>query len=160
MATDQTDGAPPKRGSANFVNIGCTINKSAALRMTVAMNVTSSNARPREAREIGSLAIRQAVSISQAYPVALASEIVLVAIRAPMPLLQTGSHGTFSRRAIAFGLRFIGRSGALEQCLTQKASASIAPAHDDDRPPQLFPPSPRCRGMGAPSRVIVVRAAG
>ncbi len=58
MATDQTDGAPPNRGSTNFVNIGCTRNKSAALRMTVAVNVTSSNARPREAREFGSLATR------------------------------------------------------------------------------------------------------
>src|SRR5262245_5173868 len=91
MATDQTDGVPPKRGSANFVNIGCTINKSAALRTTVAVNVASSNVRRREAREIGSLAARQAVSISQAYPVALVSEIVLVVIRPPMALPQEGS---------------------------------------------------------------------
>src|SRR5262245_28016802 len=42
MATDHTDGAPPKRGSTNFVNIGCTMNKSEALRMMAATNVASS----------------------------------------------------------------------------------------------------------------------
>jgi hypothetical protein len=58
MATDQTDGAPPKRGSTNFVNIGCTKNKSPALRMIVAVKVMSSNAWPRDTREVGSLAPR------------------------------------------------------------------------------------------------------
>ena len=46
MATDHTDGAPPKRGSTILVNIGCTMNSSAALRVMAAVNVASSKARP------------------------------------------------------------------------------------------------------------------
>ncbi len=37
MATDHTAGAPPRRGSTIFVNIGWTTNSSAALTNTVAM---------------------------------------------------------------------------------------------------------------------------
>jgi len=33
-------------------------------------------------------------------------------------------------------------------------------AHDDDRQPHIFPPSPLSRGTGAQSRMIVPRAAG
>src|SRR5262249_43943585 len=90
MATDQTDGAPPKRGSTNFVNIGCTINKSAALRTTVAMNVTSSSARLGEAREFGPGAARRAVSLSQPSPFVLVSKIFLVPTCAPIPFPQPG----------------------------------------------------------------------
>jgi len=54
MATDHTDGAPPKRGSTSLVNIGCTMNKSEALSTTAAMNVMSKG-RARAARCIGAL---------------------------------------------------------------------------------------------------------
>src|SRR5712671_932593 len=36
MATDHTDGAPPRRGSTILVNIGCTANSSAAARKIAA----------------------------------------------------------------------------------------------------------------------------
>jgi hypothetical protein len=64
MATDHTAGAPPKRGSTNFVNIGCTMNKSAALRMMAAVNVASSKARPDVAPCVGSLTGRSEVPMS------------------------------------------------------------------------------------------------
>src|SRR5215813_1954161 len=38
MATDQTCGAPPSRGSTILVNIGCTANRSAALRKMAAVS--------------------------------------------------------------------------------------------------------------------------
>ncbi len=42
MATDHTCGAPPSRGSTILVNIGCTANKSAALRKIAAVSTGSS----------------------------------------------------------------------------------------------------------------------
>src|SRR4051812_16602127 len=36
IATDHTDGEPPKRGSTILVNIGCTANSSAAERKIAA----------------------------------------------------------------------------------------------------------------------------
>ncbi len=44
MATDQTDGAPPSRGSTILANMGCTANRSAALRKIAATKVASSSA--------------------------------------------------------------------------------------------------------------------
>jgi len=38
MATDQTVGAPPRRGSTSLVNIGCTRNRSSAERNSVDAN--------------------------------------------------------------------------------------------------------------------------
>ncbi len=42
MATDQTAGAPPRRGSTILVNIGCTANRSAALKKMAAVKTTRS----------------------------------------------------------------------------------------------------------------------
>src|SRR5262249_27680186 len=44
--------------------------------------------------------------------------------------------------------------------LTEAGLASIAAAHDDDRPQRIVATPPRPRGTGARSRVIVTRAAG
>ena len=38
MATDQTDGEPPSRGSTMRANIGCTANNNSALVNTAAVN--------------------------------------------------------------------------------------------------------------------------
>jgi hypothetical protein len=64
MATDHTDGAPPKRGSTNFVNIGCTMNKSEALRMMGATNVANSKRRAVVALGVGAFSERSAVAMS------------------------------------------------------------------------------------------------
>ncbi len=45
MATDHTAGAPPRRGITILVNIGCTANKSAALRKMAAVSAASSKLR-------------------------------------------------------------------------------------------------------------------
>src|SRR5262245_21012803 len=66
MATDHTDGAPPKRGSTNLVNIGCTRNNSEALSTMAAMNVANSKERAAIARRIGSLMGRSAIPMSLA----------------------------------------------------------------------------------------------
>src|SRR5882724_8629320 len=42
MATDQTCGAPPSRGSTILVNIGCTAKRSAALRKMAAVSTGKS----------------------------------------------------------------------------------------------------------------------
>ena len=47
MATDQTDGEPPSRGSTMRVNIGCTANSSSALVNTAAVNTARTRARRR-----------------------------------------------------------------------------------------------------------------
>src|SRR5262249_47036573 len=44
--------------------------------------------------------------------------------------------------------------------LTDAGPASIAAAHEDDHTPRIVAPSPRSRGTGARSRVIITRAAG
>jgi hypothetical protein len=46
-----------------LVNIGCTMNTSAALRVMAAVNVASSNARPNVAPCVVSLAGRSAVAM-------------------------------------------------------------------------------------------------
>src|SRR5262249_35455320 len=68
IATDHTDGAPPKRGSTILVNIGCTMNTSAALRVMAAVNVASTKARPDVAPCVDSLAGRSAVPMSPTSP--------------------------------------------------------------------------------------------
>jgi hypothetical protein len=43
IATDQTEGAPPKRGSTILVNIGCMAKSRAALRKIAAVYIGRTN---------------------------------------------------------------------------------------------------------------------
>src|SRR3954463_16356711 len=53
MATDQTDGVPPSRGSTILVNIGCTANSSAAER-----KMAAAKTRNRRAGLVGMILMR------------------------------------------------------------------------------------------------------
>src|SRR2546430_11526335 len=77
MATDHTDGAPPKRGSTNFVNIGCTMNKSEALRMMGATNVASSKRRAVVALGVVAFSERSAGALYPPFPAAFPGGITL-----------------------------------------------------------------------------------